>query len=163
MEIYKSEEVIESLSARIHPTDNRVPECRCYIRLTTGHIFISEDNYDGTYEDHYILDVAQIDDIKISEPYKTSIGFTSDSLDKNAGKKSVDRRTGRLGEMFSGSNKRHGAFHPDIEAASRKFLEIIYRENYEKTECLYFDDCSGVPSVFINAFVKLKRENKKVE
>ncbi|MCR5355989.1 MAG: hypothetical protein K6E63_01155 [Lachnospiraceae bacterium] len=158
MEIYKSEEVIESLNARIHPTDKRVPECRCYIRLTPGHVFISEDNYDGTFEDHYILDVAQIDEIKISEPYKTSVGYTSTSLDKNGGKKPADRRTGRLSEMFSGREKRHGAFHPDKEAASRRFLEIIYRGNYEKTEHLYFDDCSGVPSGFINAFAKLKKE-----
>ena len=158
MEIYKSEEVMESLNARIHPTDKRVPECRCYIRLTSGHVFISEDNYDGTYEDHYILDVAQIDEIKISEPYKTSIGYTSASLDTNTGKKSVDLRTGHLGELFSGSEKRHGAMHPDKEAASRKFFEIIYRENYGKTEHLYFDECNGAPSAFINAFAKLKRD-----
>ena len=55
MEKYKSEEVIESLTAKIYPTDKRVPECVCYIRLTSGHVFISEDNYDGTYEDTYRL------------------------------------------------------------------------------------------------------------
>ena len=161
MDIYKSEEVIESLNAKIHPTDKRVPECRCYIRLTSGHVFISEDNYDGTYEDHYILDVAQIEEIKISEPYKTAIGYISASLDKNTGEKCVDSKMGRFGEKFSGSEKRHGALHPAKEAASRKFFEIIYRENYEKTEHLYFDECSGAPSKFIAAFAKLKKENKK--
>ena len=34
---YKSEEVMELLDARIHPTDNTVPECKCYIRLTANH------------------------------------------------------------------------------------------------------------------------------
>ena len=160
MENYRSEEVIASLNARIHPTDKRVPECRCYIRLTSDHVFVSEDNYDGTYEDHYILDVAQVDEIKISEPYSTSIGYISASLDKNAGRKS-DRGLGRLAEMLSGGKKGHGALHPDKEAASKKFLEIIYRENSEKTEHLYFDECSDAPSVFVNAFAGLKRDNQK--
>ena len=143
METYKSEEVIESLVARIHPTDNSVPECRCYIRLTSRHVFISEDNYDGTYEDHYVLDVSQIDEIKISEPYETSMGFTSTSLDKNGVKKS------------SVSRKRHGALNSNAEAALKKFLEIIYRGNNGKTEHLYFDECSSDPSLLINAFATL--------
>ena len=157
MEIYRSEEVIESLTAKIHPTDNRIPECQCCIRLTSEHVFISEDNFDGTYEDHYILDVAQIDEIKLSEPYKTSIGFTGASLDKNAGKKPFDWTEELLGGWLSGSRKGHGAFNPNKEAASRKYLEIIYRENYEKTEHLYFSECSSSPSTLINAFAGLKK------
>ena len=158
MEKYKSEEVIESLTAKIYPTDKRVPECVCYIRLTSGHVFISEDNYDGTYEDHYILDVSQVDEIKLSEPYKTSIGFSSTSLDKNAGKKPTDWRDGLFGIMFSGKKKGHGALDPDKEAASKKFLEIIYREDYEKTEHLYFAELNSTPSLLIKAFAKLKSE-----
>ena len=104
METYKSEEVIELLDARIHPTDNTVPECKCYIRLTANHVFISEDNFDGTYDDHYILDIAQIDEIKISEPYKTSIGYTSTSLDKNAGKKPADQKGDVSGNCFPAGN-----------------------------------------------------------
>lgn len=159
MDMYRSEEVIESLNARLHPTDKRVPECGCYIILTSGHVFISEDNYDGTYEDHYILDLAQIDEIKISEPYKTSIGYTGVSLDKKAGVKSVDRRTGHIRDIFFGSKKRHGALDPAEEAASRKFLEIIYRGDHERKEHLFFDECNGDPANFINAFCKRKQDN----
>ena len=160
METYKSEEVIELLDARIHPTDNTVPECKCYIRLTANHVFISEDNFDGTYDDHYILDIAQIDEIRISEPYKTSIEYTSSSLEKNPGKKFYEWSGGRIGGMLSGGKKRHGALNPDKEAASKKFLEIIYRKNYEKTEHLYFDEYSSSPSSLINAFNKLKSGDK---
>ena len=56
METYKSEEVVEMLTAKIYPTDKRIPECRVIIRLTSRHLFISEDNYDGTFDDHYVID-----------------------------------------------------------------------------------------------------------
>ena len=42
MEMYKSEEVKEMITARIYPTDKRIPECRVIIKLTPRHLFISE-------------------------------------------------------------------------------------------------------------------------
>ena len=39
MEMYKSEEVIDIVKARIYPTDNHIPECNVVIRLTSSHVF----------------------------------------------------------------------------------------------------------------------------
>jgi len=157
MEMYKSEEVKEMLTARIYPTDKRIPECRVIIRLTPRHLFISEDNYDGTFEDHYIIEFSQIDQIKIDTPFKTSIEYSGTSLDGKDSKKSSNWSDGLLGGLFSfGGRKGLGVMRREKQAAGRKYLEVVYKENYEKTEHLYFDECNKSPEKLIKEFKKLK-------
>ena len=157
MEMYKSEEVLDTVKARIYPTDNRIPECNVVIRLTSSHVFISEDNYDGTFEDHYILDVPQIKEIKIDSPYKTSIGYSGTSLDGKADKGKTHWMDGFMGGLFSfEGTKGHRGLHKDKAITKSKFLEIVYRENYEKIEHLYFDQCNKSPESLIKAFNKMK-------
>ena len=159
METYKSEEVVEMLTAKIYPTDKRIPECRVIIRLTSRHLFISEDNYDGTFEDHYVIDFPQISEIKLDTPYKTSIDYSTKSLDKREQKTSSVEplwSEGLLGGMFTFGKKGQGALHRDKESTRRQFLEIIYKEDYERNEHLYFDECNKSPEKLIKAFKKLK-------
>ena len=157
MEMYKSEEVKEMLTAKIYPTDKRIPECRVIIRLTPRHLFISEDNYDGTFEDHYIIEFSQIEQIKIDTPYKTSIDYSSTALDGKGSKAPSHWSDGLLGGLFSFEGRKgHSAQSRDKLAARRQFLEIVYKENYEKTEHLYFDECNKSPEKLIKVFNKLK-------
>ena len=156
MEMYKSEEVKEMLTAKIYPTDKRIPECRVIIRLTPKHLFISEDNYDGTFEDHYVIDFAQIDEIKIDTPYKTSIDYSSKSLDKRGAGESARWTDGLLGGLLAFGRKGKNPGRREQEVTGRKFLEIIYKENYEKTEHLYFDECNKSPEGLIRALKSLK-------
>ncbi len=157
MEMYKSEEVIDIVKARIYPTDNRIPECNVVIRLTSSHVFISEDNYDGTFEDHYILDIPQIKEIKIDSPYKTSIDYSGTSLDGKPAKETSHWAEGLLGGMFlTWGKKGNQGLHRDKLITKRKFLEIVYMEKFEKAEHLYFDQCNKSPESLIKAFNKLK-------
>ncbi len=157
MEMYKGEEVIDIVKARIYPTDNRIPECNVVVRLTSSHVFISEDNFDGTFEDHYILDVAQVSEIKIDSPYKTSIGYSGNSLDAKPKKETKHWEDGLLGGLFSFEGRKgHPGLNRDKAITKTKFLEIVYKENYEKTEHLYFDECNKSPEKLIKEFRKLK-------
>ena len=159
METYKSEEVIELLDARIHPTDNTVPECKCYIRLTANHVFISEDNFDGTYEDHYILAHNMIEEIKVSAPYKKSITLKEDmNPDKGSfgsGKWAVTSVLERIlrvnrGNVTNGSEK---------GIANKKLLEIVFQDDKFERQHIYFDEISKNSDTFIKQYNKAKNGN----
>ncbi|MCR5799773.1 MAG: hypothetical protein K6G69_06835 [Lachnospiraceae bacterium] len=68
MDTYKTENVVEQITAKIHPSDKNIPDCRCYLVLTERHLFVMEDNYDGSFEEHYVIDIKFIDDITMSTP-----------------------------------------------------------------------------------------------
>ncbi len=159
MKMYKSEEVKEMLTAKIYPTDKCIPDCRVVIRLTRNHLFISEDNFDGTFDDHYTIDFNQIDDIRIDAPYKTSIDYSGDSLDKKGGSESKHWTDGLMGGILAFGRKGKNPLRRQQEATMVKFLEIIYKENYEKTEHLYFDECNKSPEKLIKVFKELKAGN----
>ncbi len=155
MEMYKTEGVVEMLTAKIYSTDKNIPDCRVIIRLTAGHLFISEDNFDGTFEDHYVIEFDQIDDIRIDAPYKTSIDYSAQSLDKTE-KQSKHWTDGLMGGMLAFGRKGKNPLRREQDATKVKFLEVIYKENYEKTEHLYFDECNKSPEKLIKEFKKLK-------
>ncbi|MBO4908441.1 MAG: hypothetical protein J5476_04075 [Lachnospiraceae bacterium] len=138
MEMYKSEEVIASITARLHPTDNLVPECTCLIRVTPMHVFVSEDNYDGTYDDHYIIERSWIREIKISNPYKKSNGLDEAPIRRGKGRWARKRGFGWLPGKKDGD-------------PAAKFLEIIFLNQKGEDEHIYFDECTGNPETIIKA------------
>ena len=157
MALYKDEEVIECMEARIHPTDNRVPDCICMIRITPGHIFVSEDNYDGTYVDHYVIELGQIDELKISSPYRNSLDSGNGAIGngENFGSAKWAVSNSLVGRLFGGKNKKTegGA---EKGNPKKKYLQIIYRDENEKKDYLFFDECSKFPSVIVKAYEQFK-------
>ncbi len=73
MKEYSGETILEKITARIHQADPTVPDCRCELVLTGSHLFVLEDNFDGTYEEHYGLPVGHIENILISQPEKNIV------------------------------------------------------------------------------------------
>ena len=63
LDTYKGEELLICMSARIHPADKTIPDCKCILGLSERHLFVIEDNYDGTYTDYYYINVRQIEDV----------------------------------------------------------------------------------------------------
>jgi hypothetical protein len=126
LDTYKGEKILICMSVRIHPADKNIPDCRCILALSERHLFIIEDNYDGTYTDHYYINVRQIEDVRISVPDNTE--KTHDVY--------------FLGRLFK-VNK------PD------KFLEIIYKDAYFEKQHLFFDECDDSPKKFVKAFKKV--------
>ncbi len=62
MDTHKGEKLLISMSARIHPADNNIPDCKCILALSERHLSVIEDNYDGTYTYHYHISVRKIED-----------------------------------------------------------------------------------------------------
>ncbi len=124
MDTYKGEKLLISMSARIHPADKNIPDCKCILALSDRHLFVIEDNYDGTYTDHYYINVSKIEDILISIP---------DRIGK-------ERDVYFLGRQFK-VNK------PD------KYLEVIYKDEYFEKQHLFFDECVDAKK-FVNTFKK---------
>lgn len=60
MDTYLDEYVLAHLECRLVPPDIRYPDCRCVARLTESRLYISEDNFDGTYIDHIIIPILDV-------------------------------------------------------------------------------------------------------
>lgn len=57
---YKGEKVEAKLTARLVPPNSDYPDCMCELVLTAGHLYVLEDNYDGTYEAHFSFPMSQL-------------------------------------------------------------------------------------------------------
>lgn len=156
METYRGEEVKGSMTARLYPADNTVPECQCVLRITPMHLFVSEDNFDGTYEDHYILAHNMIEEIKVSAPYKKSVTLKEDmNPDKGSfgsGKWAVTSVLERIlrvnrGNVTNGSEK---------GIANKKLLEIVFLDDKFERQHIYFDEISKNSDTFIKLYNKAK-------
>ena len=65
---YKGAEVKAKLEGKICSYDKSVPDSICAIYLTDMNIFVSEDNYDGTFTDHYVFPISGVADILMEKP-----------------------------------------------------------------------------------------------
>ena len=153
MDTYKTENVVAEISAKIHPTDKNIPDCRCNLVLTERHLFVLEDNFDGSFEEHYVLDIKFIDDIVISKPYNTdntpkpgSAAFYNREAPKHEQFYDPNSRS----YPFAARGRRHRFFRP------KKFLEVIYNDDNYVKQHLYFDEWDKLPKGFICKFQKLK-------
>lgn len=69
---YKGAEVKAKLEGKICSYDKSVPDSICAIYLTDMNIFVSEDNYDGTFTDHYVFPISGVADILMEKITKDS-------------------------------------------------------------------------------------------
>ena len=156
MSTYNGEEVLASIEAQIHPTDNRVPDCRCVIRLTSMHVYVSEDNFDGTFTDYYVLDNMKIDEMLIDTPYATSVKLSETHGERGTvGNLKWSVNHALIGKLLS---LRKGGTINSTQGnkEQRKYLKIVYRDETGKIEHLYFDECSKNPASFIKAFKSMR-------
>ena len=156
MATYKDEEVLASIEAQIHPMDNSVPDCRCVIRLTSMHVYVSEDNFDGTFTDHYVLDNMKIDEILIDTPYATSVKLSETHGESDGfGTLKWSVSNSLIGKLLS---RRKGGTINSTQGnkEARKYLKIVYHDETGKKENLYFDECSKNPASFIKVFESMR-------
>lgn len=64
---YRGQKVMATFVGRMIPPNDSYPDCECLVVLTTQHLYVLEDNYDGTYETHFEFVLREIDDIKIEQ------------------------------------------------------------------------------------------------
>ena len=70
---YKGENIMATVSGKLNSYEKTIPDCECNIYLTDMHIFVAEDNYDGTYTDHYIFPISNVVDVLMDQPFLTSV------------------------------------------------------------------------------------------
>lgn len=62
---YRGQKIMDTVCGRMIPPNDNYPDCECLIVLTTQHLYVLEDNYDGTYETHFEFVLSEIDDVRI--------------------------------------------------------------------------------------------------
>ena len=76
IEEYKGEKVLTDLTARLMPPNDNYPDCMCELLLTKQHLYVLEDNFDGTYAEHFIFPISQIQRLEEKTFEKTTAGRT---------------------------------------------------------------------------------------
>lgn len=76
IEEYKGEKVLTDLTARLMPPNDNYPDCMCELLLTKQHLYVLEDNFDGTFAEHFIFPVSQIQKLEEKTFEKTTAGRT---------------------------------------------------------------------------------------
>ena len=153
MDTYKTENVVAEITAKIHPADKNIPDCRCNLVLTERHLFVLEDNFNGTFEEHYVIDIKFIDDITVSTPFNTDSTPQAGSAafyNREASKREQFRESGSVITPFT-SGGRFRRF-----ARPKKYLEVIYNDDNYVKQHLFFDEWDKLPKGFICKFQKLK-------
>ncbi len=153
MDTYKTENVVAEITAKIHPADKNIPDCRCNLVLTERHLFVLEDNFIGTFEEHYAIDIKFIDDITVSTPFNTDSTPKADSAafyNREASKREQFRESGSVITPFT-SGGRFRRF-----ARPKKYLEVVYNDDNYVKQHLFFDEWDKLPKGFICKFQKLK-------
>lgn len=146
---YREQEVIAAYDARLVPPNDKYPDCKCMIVLTKQHLYVLEDNFDGTYETHFEFVVKEIDDIGIEQ-----------WEDENA---SVDRAaslseqvmTGAL-SMLAGVIAVSGGTRK--RKIKRKYFAISYHDIRGEKRKLYFHVNDDGAKKFIKIFHKIKEQ-----
>ena len=136
-----NEDIILSLIARLHPMNNLVPECDCRVALTGCCLYISEDNYDGTYTDHYVLDLGLIQELKISAPYANSLGPDHDFKFGLFGMGRGPFNGGLVQKLLGVKEDNSSKTSKKPGHSEAKYLEIVYSDDKTgKTEHLFLSD-----------------------
>ena len=154
--MYDKESVEASFRARLHPTDNTVPECVCVIAIAGSHIYVSEDDDEGTFTDHYISEYAQIEDIRVSLPYKASVNLYEEpnTLAEKI-KNSFGVRNGLVGKLLGPKEDESSSKNGKIGSPRAKYFEIVYYDENDKKESLFFNEWDRNPNAFISRFKEL--------
>lgn len=138
---YRGQKVIDTFGARLIPPNDSYPDCECLIVLTAQHLYVLEDNYDGTYETYFEFVLREVDDIRMQQ----------DSSDNGAVSMASLLITGILGALVgslpTGENQKK---------VKKNFLVISYHEPQGEKHNIYFDVSQPGAKGFIQQFHKAK-------
>lgn len=76
---YRGQKIIAGLTARLMPPNHNYPDCICTLVLTNQHLYVLEDNFDGTYEVHFEFVLREIDSIEI-ETWEQASGLRGNGV-----------------------------------------------------------------------------------
>lgn len=142
---YKGQKILAEYDARLIPPDDHYSDCECVLVLTKQHLYVLEDNFDGTYEMHFEFVLDEIDDIVIEQ--QQSKKYTNSQAASGAG------------ELITGIACVLGgvAASPGLgnrRAAKKEYLAIVYHEVLGEIRKLYFEAKYSGAKNFVKKFHK---------
>lgn len=141
MKEYKGEPIAARLKARLIPPNEQYADNICELILTHRHLYILEDNFDGTYNTLFMLFIERIRDMEAQvkgRRYKRSALYEM----------IISGCLSLMGGIIYYSGKK-----PDDDG-----IRFVITSNDSAGKCnrLYFKDLQSNSKRFIKAFHKLK-------
>ena len=153
-DLYHTEYVDLIYSAIAYPAERGVSDFNCRIALTNWHLYVTQELDSGRLADRYILDINDIEEVKISNPYMTSVDTDrcAASLEDRM-KEDSTFRGGLFYRLFgiSFSGRKGSGKHTK---SRDKYLEIIFKGENGRREHLYFNQFDRSPTALIKKFEK---------
>lgn len=145
MDEYKGEKVIEKLKARLVPPNSNYPDCMCEILLTGQHLYVLEDNFDGTYETHFAFPVRQI------------IKMETEEIAKLSGKPEEEDKAVSIAASLMGLlGGRAAAGGRWKEKKTSAYFTITCHNGMGETERIYFTELQYSSKALRKAFAAVK-------
>lgn len=144
---YRGQKVMDTFCGRMIPPNDNYPDCECLVVLTTQHLYVLEDNYDGTYETHFEFVLSQIDDIKIVQEKNDQY---SDHQAVSAASVVVTEVVCALAGLIAvpGGNQKR--------AVKKKFFVISYHDIQGEKRNIYFEMERSGAKGFVKTFHKMR-------
>lgn len=147
---YRGQKIIAGLSARLVPPDRNYPDCVCMLVLTNQHLYVLEDNFDGTYEVHFEFVLREIDSIEI-ETWEQASGLKGGETPLPIFAEVLVYWFSIMFSMPAGGRNR---------VVKKRYVTVNYHTEQGKKEKIYFhmlDSAKG----FKKAFEKTKESYAK--
>lgn len=150
MKEYKGEKVIESLTLRMIPPNPGYPDCLCELLMTNQHLHVVEDNFNGTYQNHFTFTLAEIKEIGMAEveKYDSSCGSGEQMGLKNFVVSSVFVALAGL-VLIPGK----GSVGTD-----NTYFVITYMNEKGGIDKIFFDELQSSAKPIVKAFKKAKTD-----
>ena len=161
MDTYHDEPVLGYMSGRLVPPNNRYPDCVCALILTEARLYVAEDNYDGTYTNHFAIPILDIQRIERWAQVISNAGEETITVEPRGWRRILYRLNGPLararrelaGQRLAERNPMAG--RSGSTKSAREYVRVLYRADDGKEDSIYFSD-AGDPRSLSRGLEKFK-------
>lgn len=144
---YRGQKIMDTFSGRMIPPNDNYPDCECLVMLTAQHLYVLEDNYDGTYETHFEFVLSEVDDVKIVQEKNDQYSGNQTVSAASVVATGVICALAGLITVPGGNQKR---------TVKKKFFVINYHDVQGEKRNIYFEMDRAGGKGFVKTFHKLK-------
>lgn len=161
MDTYLDETVLGYLDGRLVPPDNRYPDCLCTLILTEARLYVTEDNYDGTYTNHFAIPILDVQRIERWAQVFSKAGEETISVEPRGWRRILYRLNGPLakarrdlvGQRLAERNPLAG--HSGSTKSAREYVRVLCREDNGSETAILFSE-AGDPRSLSRELEKFK-------
>lgn len=146
---YNGESVVAKYEAKIVPSNSNHLDFVSTLMLTDQHLYVLEDNTDGTYAEYFKFGIKEIDTIEIERP-------SSKARAEQTTKSALARIIEGIALFFSGWIRLPSISMEKQERWNSGYLVLKYHTKQGQNERIYF--CIGTQGAddFVDGFQKLR-------